>query len=192
MTPAPCRKPTLDGPGPVRLADDIDRHPEDPRPKANHGPTLPVGFDHQPEAPAGARPQGGFPRDRTPPASIELMLHIDDLAELLSCSHRLAERMRSAGKVFKPDIHTGRCPEVEARHDSTLDRQGRPPMTTGDDDRREPITAVELIRDYGRGYYLAALAYSRHHHDESGEPYWTADEWHTVVGLIEIEGRARS
>jgi len=61
-------------------------------------------------------------------------------------------------------------------------------MTTGDDDRREPITADEVIRDYGREYYLAALAYGRHHHDETSEPYWTADEWDTAVGLIEIEG----
>ena len=31
-----------------------------------------------------------------------------------------------------------------------------------------------MIRDCGREYYLAALAYGRHHHDETGEPYWTA------------------
>ncbi len=61
-------------------------------------------------------------------------------------------------------------------------------MTTGDDDRREPITADEAIRDYGREYYLAALAYCRHHHDETDQPFWTAEEWDTVVGLIEIEG----
>ncbi len=82
MTPAPRRNPTLDGPGPVRLANAIDR---------------------QSEAPA-AKP------GRTLSASIEPMLHIDDLAALLSCSRRLVERMRSAGKVPKPDIHVGRCP----------------------------------------------------------------------------------
>jgi len=64
-------------------------------------------------------------------------------------------------------------------------------MTTCDDDRRGPITADEVIEVYGRVYYLAALAYGRHHHDETGEPYWTADEWDTVVGLLEIEGVAR-
>ena len=82
MTPAPRRKPAVSDPGPVRLADAIDR---------------------QPEAPA-AKP------GRTLPASIEPMLHIDDLAALLSCSRRLVERMRSAGKVPKPDIHVGKCP----------------------------------------------------------------------------------
>jgi len=65
-------------------------------------------------------------------------------------------------------------------------------MTTGDDDRREPITADEVIRDYGREYDLAALAYGRHPQDETGEPYWTADEWDSVVGLIEIEAGVRS
>ena len=65
-------------------------------------------------------------------------------------------------------------------------------MTTGNDDRREPITADEVIPDYGREYYLAALAYGRHHHDETGEPYWTADEWDTITGLLEVEGEARS
>ena len=70
MTPAPRRKPAVDGPGPVRLADAID---------------------HQPEAPA-ARPPGGSPRGRTPPAGFEPMLGIDDLAAILSCSRQLVER----------------------------------------------------------------------------------------------------
>jgi len=65
-------------------------------------------------------------------------------------------------------------------------------MTTGDDDRREPITADEVIRDHGREYYLAALAYGLHHHDETGEAYWTADAWDTCVGLLAIKGEARS
>ena len=86
MTPAPRRKPAVYDPGPVRLADAIDR---------------------QPEAPA-AKP------GRTLPASIEPMLHIDDLAALLSCSRRLVERMRSAGKVPKPDIQIGRMPQWKA------------------------------------------------------------------------------
>lgn len=41
---------------------------------------------------------------------IELMLSIDDLAVVLSCSRRLVERMRSSGKVPKPDLYVGRCP----------------------------------------------------------------------------------
>ncbi len=68
MTPAPRRKPTLGGPGPVRLArpqGGSPRHPldpplrgpgpidppEDPRPEAKRGPTLPAGFGRPPEAP---------------------------------------------------------------------------------------------------------------------------------------------
>jgi excisionase family DNA binding protein len=38
------------------------------------------------------------------------LLSIDDVAEALSCSRRLVERMRSAGKLPKPDLHVGRMP----------------------------------------------------------------------------------
>ena len=41
---------------------------------------------------------------------IEPMLSIDDLAALLGCSRRLVERMRSAGKIPKPDIKIGKMP----------------------------------------------------------------------------------
>lgn len=41
---------------------------------------------------------------------IEPMLSIDDLAAILSCSRRLVERMRSAGKVPQPDIKIGKMP----------------------------------------------------------------------------------
>jgi len=47
---------------------------------------------------------------RTLPAGIERMLGIDDLAVLLSCSRRVVERMRSAGKVPRPDIKIGKMP----------------------------------------------------------------------------------
>src|SRR5271166_1953253 len=45
---------------------------------------------------------------------IEPMLSIDDLTALLSCSRRLVERMRSAGKVPKPDIKIGKMPRWKA------------------------------------------------------------------------------
>jgi len=100
MRPDSRRKPALADPGPLRLADAIDP-PEDPRPEAKPGRTL--------------------------PASIEPMLHIDDLAALLSCSRRLVERMRSAGKVPKPDIHVGRCPRWRpATVRAWIERGGRP------------------------------------------------------------------
>ncbi len=61
------------------------------------------------------------------PAGIEPMLHIDDLAELLSCSRRCVERMRSAGKVPKPDIHVGRCPRWKpATIRAWIDGGGKP------------------------------------------------------------------
>ena len=64
---------------------------------------------------------------RTLPASIEPMLHIDDLAALLSCSRRLVERMRSAGKVPKPDIHVGKCPRWKpATIRAWIDSGGKP------------------------------------------------------------------
>jgi hypothetical protein len=42
------------------------------------------------------------------------MLGIADVAELLSCSRRLVERMRSARRLPKPDLHVGRCPRWQA------------------------------------------------------------------------------
>jgi hypothetical protein len=90
MTPAPRRKPPLDSPGPVRLAtphppgvSPIDP-PEDRRSEPKRGPTLPAGF--------------------------ERMFSIDDLAALLNCSRRLVERMRSSGKVPRPDLKIGKMP----------------------------------------------------------------------------------
>jgi len=38
------------------------------------------------------------------------MLGIDDLAAVFSCSRRIIERMRAAGKVPKPDIKIGKMP----------------------------------------------------------------------------------
>jgi hypothetical protein len=88
MTPAPRPRPAMADHCPLRLADAVDP-PEDSRPEA-------------------ARPK------RTLPASIEPMLGIDDLAVLLNCSRRLVERMRSAGRVPKPDIKVGKCPRWKA------------------------------------------------------------------------------
>jgi hypothetical protein len=34
------------------------------------------------------------------------------------------------------------------------------------------------------------VGYGRHHHDEEGSPFWLADEWNTVVGLMLLEGVA--
>ncbi len=110
MRPDSRRKPALADPGPVRLATPhsadvgpIDP-PADPRLEPKRGPTLTAGFGRQPEVPPDAKP------GRTLPAGIEPMLGIDDLAALLSCSRRLVERMRSAGKVPRPDIKVGKMP----------------------------------------------------------------------------------
>ena len=88
-----------------------------PPPQARRGRSWPcqTGRYHRPPA-RGPHPEAN--RGRTLPAGIEPMLGIDDLAALLSCSRRLVERMRSAGKVPKPDIQIGKMPAVEARHDS--------------------------------------------------------------------------
>jgi predicted DNA-binding transcriptional regulator AlpA len=123
MTPAPRRKPALADPGPLRLArpqGGSPRHPPDADPIGSPE-------DPRPQPEALARSQGGSPRGRTLPASIEPMLHIDDLAELLSCSRRLVERMRSAGKIPKPDIHVGRCPRWKpATIRAWIERGGNP------------------------------------------------------------------
>ena len=83
MRHAPRPRPAPTGPGPVRLADTIPP-PENPRPEARPARALPVG--------------------------IEPMLSLDDVAAWLNCSRRVIERMRSAGKVPKPDIKIGKMP----------------------------------------------------------------------------------
>ena len=45
---------------------------------------------------------------------IEPMLSIDDLAAILRCSRRVVERLRSGGKVPKPDIKIGKMPRWKA------------------------------------------------------------------------------
>lgn len=80
MSHTPCPRPVVDDPGPLSLADTVDRQPEAATPK------------------------------RTLPPGIEPLLGIDDLAALLSCSRRLVERMRSSGKVPIPDIKIGKMP----------------------------------------------------------------------------------
>jgi len=79
MTPAHRRKPAVYDPGPVSLADAVDRQPEAPAVKPG----------------------------RTLPASIEPMLGIDDLAAILSCSRQLVEReaIRKAA-VMENDAET--------------------------------------------------------------------------------------
>jgi hypothetical protein len=54
------------------------------------------------------------PPDRLAAAGIEPALTIDDWARALSCSRRGVERLRSAGKLPRPDFHAGRCPRWHA------------------------------------------------------------------------------
>lgn len=42
--------------------------------------------------------------------TIEPMLSMEDLAQVLNCSRRGLERLRAAGRVPKPDFQFGRCP----------------------------------------------------------------------------------
>jgi predicted DNA-binding transcriptional regulator AlpA len=42
--------------------------------------------------------------------SIEPLLGIAELARVLSCSRRLVERMRSAGRLPRPTLMCGKCP----------------------------------------------------------------------------------
>ena len=68
----------------LRLADSIYHQPAEPRPAVKQGWTLPAGM--------------------------EPLLSIDDLTVILNCSRRLVERIRSAGKIPKPDLQVGRMP----------------------------------------------------------------------------------
>lgn len=44
------------------------------------------------------------------PGIIEPLLSIDDLARVLNCGRRTAERLLSAGKLPRPDLRIGRMP----------------------------------------------------------------------------------
>jgi hypothetical protein len=47
---------------------------------------------------------------RALPDGLSPLVGIDDLAKWLHCSRRLVERMRSSGKVPRPDFQLGKCP----------------------------------------------------------------------------------
>lgn len=49
-----------------------------------------------------------------PGPAIEPLWSIDDVAAYLSCSRRLIERERSAGRFPKPHLHVGRMPRWQA------------------------------------------------------------------------------
>ena len=93
-------------------------------------PPRPTEYPRPVARPAAPEPSVVDPPARTPralPAGFEPMLSIDDLAALLSCSRRLVERMRSAGKVPKPDIQIGKCPRWKpATIRAWIERGGRP------------------------------------------------------------------
>jgi predicted DNA-binding transcriptional regulator AlpA len=107
MRPDSRQRPALADPGPIRLADTV------PPPEAPH--------------PSGVGPRPEVRRGPTLKAGLEPMLSLDDLAALLSCSRRLVERMRSAGKIPRPDIHVGRCPRWKPETiRKWIERGGRP------------------------------------------------------------------
>jgi hypothetical protein len=58
-----------------------------------------------------------------------------------------------------------------------------------DEDRHDPVTAREVIRNYGEDYLQDALAFGWHYLDDAGNPYWLAGEWESITGLLEIEKR---
>lgn len=45
-----------------------------------------------------------------PAPALEPLLGVNDVADLLSIGRRTVERMRSAGKLPRPDLHVGRLP----------------------------------------------------------------------------------
>ncbi|SIO58476.1 hypothetical protein SAMN05444166_5693 [Singulisphaera sp. GP187] len=49
-----------------------------------------------------------------PTSALEPLLGVDDLADTLAVGRRTVERMRSAGKLPRPDLHIGRLPRWQA------------------------------------------------------------------------------
>jgi hypothetical protein len=66
--------------------------------------------------PPAAVPEAARPAapDRLAAAGIEPALTLDDWARALSCSRRGVERLKSSGKLPRPDFHAGRCPRWHA------------------------------------------------------------------------------
>jgi predicted DNA-binding transcriptional regulator AlpA len=78
----------------VRLADAVEPATESPSRPGHHGP---------------ADVPGVRPADQ-----IEPLLRQLDLERVLSCSSRTLERLRSAGRLPRPDLHVGRSPRWRA------------------------------------------------------------------------------
>ncbi|WP_373926483.1 helix-turn-helix transcriptional regulator [Paludisphaera borealis] len=55
------------------------------------------------------------------------LLSITDLAQHLSCSRRVVERLRAAGKLPRPDLHVGKMPRWRVETIRTfIENGGRP------------------------------------------------------------------
>jgi hypothetical protein len=51
----------------------------------------------------------------------------------------------------------------------------------------EIITYKDAVAMYGREMIEAIMPHDRHHHDESGRPYWLAEELAEAAELVQIE-----
>ncbi len=100
QTPRPMPGPADSAP--IRLSRPF-LPPEDLRREPKRGPIAQAGD------PGGVPPAPPRPA-RALPAGIEPMLSLNDLAAWLNCSRRILERMRSAGKVPRPDFQLGKGP----------------------------------------------------------------------------------
>ena len=49
-------------------------------------------------------------RSAASPVVVEPLLSVRDVADALGCGRRTIERMRSAGKFPRPDLHVGKLP----------------------------------------------------------------------------------
>lgn len=65
-------------------------------------------------------------RQDTPAPPIERLYSTDDLADVLNVGRRTVERLRSAGKLPKPDLHVGKMPRWRPETvRAWLDRQAK-------------------------------------------------------------------
>ena len=122
MSHPPRLKPAPADSVPVRVAS-LGR--SEGRPSDPPAPLCPEAVSERPQ-PAGTDRQGDN-KGRPLPACLEPMLSLEDLAAVLNCSRRLVERLRSAGRLPRPDLRIGKMPRWKVQTiREWIDRVGRP------------------------------------------------------------------
>jgi predicted DNA-binding transcriptional regulator AlpA len=87
-----------------------------PRPRSSTADLSPIRLADSPGPAEPSEPMAGARSTRPSlPAGLEPMVTTEDFVALLRCNRRTFERLRSAGKLPRPDIQLGRMPRWRAQ-----------------------------------------------------------------------------